>query len=215
MVQRSTAFDEPEDSDDDLYVFSGSDLLMAHYDFVDLDWREVAERSAIDERRGLVITQVAVLEDLIDEFIIYLEDPLDTESMWNELGRSTIGPRLDRLEAKLSRLSLLDAMAHACLRDVRAVVNRRNQLAHGTIHCEATSVIAIKDLAHQELAVHWVLVDRRTRAVEGITMSGLRQDLHDAIRAFTTVLSYAEYLVERAPGPVHFPGGAYLAAPTD
>ncbi len=65
----SLSFDD--DSEEPLFVFSGEDLLMAHIDEVDLDWEEVAERSILDERRGLVITQVAVLEELIDEFILY------------------------------------------------------------------------------------------------------------------------------------------------
>jgi hypothetical protein len=66
----SLSFDD--DSEEPLFVFSGDDLLMAHIDEVDLDWEEVAEHSILDERRGLVITQVAVLEELIDEFILYV-----------------------------------------------------------------------------------------------------------------------------------------------
>jgi hypothetical protein len=45
-------------------------------------------------------------------------------------------------------------------------------------------------------------------------MARLRQDLHEAIGAFTAMLTYAESFVERAPRPVHFDGGAYLGAPT-
>ena len=67
MAAWSVSFDD--DNDEELSVLSGYDLLIAHYDVADLDWREVAERSALDQRRGLVITQAAVLEDLIDEFI--------------------------------------------------------------------------------------------------------------------------------------------------
>jgi len=55
-----------DDSDEDLCVFSGSDLLISYYDVADLDWQDVAERSAIDERRGLVIAQVAALADPIE-----------------------------------------------------------------------------------------------------------------------------------------------------
>jgi hypothetical protein len=64
-----------DEVDEDLYVFSGSDFLTSHYDKADLDWAEVASRTAIDERRGLVITQAVVIEDVIDEFILYLADP--------------------------------------------------------------------------------------------------------------------------------------------
>jgi hypothetical protein len=51
MPIRSLSFDDP--SDDDLVVFSGHDLMLSRYDHMDLDWQEVAERTAIDERRGL------------------------------------------------------------------------------------------------------------------------------------------------------------------
>ena len=70
MAIQSLSFDD--ESDEELYVFSGNDLLISHYDIADLDWEEVAERSLIDQRRGLVITQVAVLEDLVDDFLLYL-----------------------------------------------------------------------------------------------------------------------------------------------
>lgn len=74
---------------------SGDDLLMAHIDEVDLDWEEVAERSILDERRSLVITQVAVLEELIDEFILYVTDPADPEGCQRRLDRKTTGARID------------------------------------------------------------------------------------------------------------------------
>jgi hypothetical protein len=50
MTRASVSFDD-EDGEE-LYVFSGGDLLMTHYDAADLDWEEVAERAALDERRG-------------------------------------------------------------------------------------------------------------------------------------------------------------------
>jgi hypothetical protein len=55
------SFDDESD-DDDLRVFSGSDLLTSHNDIVDLDWGEIAARTAIDERKGLVFTQTVVIE---------------------------------------------------------------------------------------------------------------------------------------------------------
>jgi hypothetical protein len=45
-------------------------------------------------------------------------------------------------------------------------------------------------------------------------MAGLRQDVYDAIGVFTSLLAYAESLVERAPSPKHFAGGQYLGSPT-
>ena len=103
----SLSFDD--DSEEPLFVFSDEDLLMAHIDEVDLDWEEVAERSILDERRGLVITQVAVLEELIDEFILYVTDPADPEGCKRRLDRKTIGPRIDELEKALRERDLLDA----------------------------------------------------------------------------------------------------------
>ena len=47
----SVCFDDP--SDEELSVFSGTDLLVTHYDGPDLDWQEIAERSELDKRRGL------------------------------------------------------------------------------------------------------------------------------------------------------------------
>jgi hypothetical protein len=92
MAAWSVSIDD--DNDEELSVFSGYDLLISHYDFADLDCREVAERSALDQRRGLVITQADVLEDLIDEFILYLADPhkaLRSEASVERRERSGIG----------------------------------------------------------------------------------------------------------------------------
>jgi hypothetical protein len=212
MSVRSLAFDD--DEDDDLHVFSGNDLLVAHYDVADLDWREVAERAAIDERRGLVIAQVAVLEDLIDEFLMYLEDPVDPPAFQDRLDGMTIGPRLEMLESLLDRSDLLGPAAAERIADLRAVASRRNQLAHGTIDCQLARIPPVSELSHQDIEVEWILVDRRTRTREPITMSRLRRDLEDAIGAFTAMLSYAEEFVVSAPVPEHFVQGAYLAART-
>lgn len=64
-----------DDSDEPLNVFSGYDLLLSFHDSVDLDWEKVAECGALDERRGLVITQSTVLEDLLGDVILQLERP--------------------------------------------------------------------------------------------------------------------------------------------
>jgi len=196
---RSLSFDD--DSDEDLCVFSGSDLLISHYDIADLDWEEVAERSLIDQRRGLVITQVAVLEDLVDEFILYLEDPEDPQQFGIHLSGKTIGPRLEMLERLLRLAGLLDHQAGEHLAGVRAIVERRNRLAHGTIHCRPTSVIPISVLRRADLELEWVLVDRRSGQIERISMAALREDVIEAIGAFSAMLAYAESFVERAPAP--------------
>ena len=105
MAIHSVSFDD--DAEDDLCVFSGYDLVLTHVDGPDLDWEEVAERSALDERRGLVIAQVAVLEELIDEFILYLVDPADPEGYQRNLDKETISPRINKLERILGDLAFL------------------------------------------------------------------------------------------------------------
>lgn len=209
---RSVSFDDEDE--DDLHVFSGYDLMIAHYDIADLDWREVAERSRIDERRGLIIAQVATIEDLIDELLIYLDDPVDAESYQRGLDAQTIGPRLAQLSSKLRRAGLLDRLAEERLVDLRTIVRRRNQLAHGTIYCRPVRMVPIKELGRQPIEVEWLLVDRRSRESERITMTGLRGDLHAAIGAFSAMLAYSEVFVERAPRPINFAGRTYLGAPT-
>lgn len=208
MVVHSVSFDD--DSDEDLCVFSGTDLLTTHYDVAELAWEEIAERALIDERRGLVVTQVAVLEDLVDEFLLYLEDPPNVGEFRAGLDTKSIGPRLDMLEARLLKARLLDEEASHQMAGLRAAVARRNRLAHGTIHCRPTRAVPINDLSRVELEIEWVLVDRRSRAVERISMAGLRQDLDDAIGAFSALLAYAEVFVERVPEPVNFVDGIYL-----
>jgi hypothetical protein len=89
----------------------------------------VAERSAIDERRGLVIAQIAALEDLIDEFLLYLDDPDDVESYQRNLDSQSIGPRLDQLVSKLRHADLFDQQAQQRMDEVRGIVRRRNELA--------------------------------------------------------------------------------------
>lgn len=212
MSVRSVCFDDNDESD--LVVFSGNDLLLSHYDGPDLDWQEMAERSALDERRGLVIAQVAVLEDLIDEFLHYLVDPADRDQYQRKLDAMTIGPRLDQLEAALDRLGLLDERATSLLADVGAVVRRRNQLAHGTLHWLPVRRMSFEEMRRDGVDLEWLMVDRKSRSVERITMAGLRRDVYAAIGVFTSMLGFAEELVERAPQPVNFVDGAYLAAPT-
>ncbi len=213
MAVRSVSFDD--DDDEGLWVFGGRDLLISHYDIAELDWVAVGERTLIDERRGLVITQVAALEDLIDEFILYLEDPQDTNAFrLKELNERTIGPRLIMLEKGLKKAELLDEEVADLLAAVRAIVDRRNRLAHGTVDCRPIRVVPISQLAHTDLEVEWVLIDRRSGGMERISMTRLREDVLEAIGAFTGLLAYAERFVERAPKPAHFLGGYYLGAPT-
>jgi hypothetical protein len=211
MTRASISFDD-EDGEE-LYVFSGNDLLMSHYDAADLDWEEVAQRAALDQRRGLVITQVAILEDLIDEFIHYLADPADPEAYQVDLDKCTIGPRLNRLEKLLLRAGLRDRHVADLLNEIRRVVTRRNVLAHGTIHRRPVEPVEPGSWI-DGIPLEWIITSRRSKTVERLTMSRLRQDLYDAIGCFSEMLQYAERFVEIAPWPTTFRGGRYLGAPT-
>ena len=190
-------------------------MLIAHYDQIDLDWEEVAERGLIDERRGLVIAQVAVLDDLIDEFILYLLDPPDPARYQRDhLDTITTGLRLGSFEQLLRDNQLLDNKASRTIADLRAIVATRNRLAHGTIYRRPTRVAPIRELATFTVDVEWVLVDRRRGDTERVSMAGLRRTLHEAQGCFMALLAFAETFVEAAPTPTHFPGGWYLGSPT-
>lgn len=205
-----------DDDDSELYVFSGQDLLTAHYDQIDLDWHEVAERSIIDERRGLVITQVAILDDLIDEFILYLADPPDEEAYQREkLDTITLGPRIDLFEKRLRRAGLLTDGVSVLLADLRKIQARRNTLAHGTLSWQPIFPMPVlSDRDRPPTRLEWILFDRRRQTRERISMTQLRQDVYTAQGCFSALLNYAEVFVETAPQPTHFRGGSYLAAPT-
>jgi hypothetical protein len=211
MAQASISFDDEDN--ERLYVFSGDDLLTSHYNVGDLDWEEVAERAALDQRRGLVITQVAILEDLIDEFIHYLADPADPEAYQEDLDKRTIGPRLDRLEKLFRKAGMRDQHVAALVDEVRRVVALRNELAHGTLHRRAVEPVEPGSWV-EGIPMEWIITSRRSKAVDRITMRRLRQDLYDAIGCFRAMLLYAERFVEFAPRPTTFRAGRYLGAPT-
>jgi len=210
---RSLSFDD--DSDEDMCVFSGEDLLTAHLDQMDLDWGEVAERSALDERRGLVITQVAVVEELIDQFILYVADPADPEDYKRRLDRKTIGPRLDELEVALAERGLLDAAGAALLADLRSLVQIRNELTHGTIYRTLLYVVPIREFATRDLELEWSIYSRRSRTSRRLTTSGLRRNLEEAIGCFTALLQWGEGLAQRAPRPRNFLEPTYFTAPRE
>lgn len=213
MPIRSLSFDDEDE--DDLFVFSGYDLLLAHYDEIDLDWYQVSERSAIDARRGLVITQAAVIEDLIDEFLLYLIDPRDQDAYQRtELERRTFGSRIALLREWLTQCGLIDDETKRLLNDLDAVCKRRNQLAHGRIECWPTKIVPIRELPTTDIEIAWHLIDRRAQVTERISMAGLREDVHEAQGCFMSLLKYGERFVEIAPHPTHFRDGQYLASPT-
>lgn len=204
----SLTFDD--DDETSLDVFSGEDLLTAHYDQVDLDWEEVAERSIIDERRGLVITQVGVLDDVLDEYILYMADPVDVAAYRRKLDSITTGPRLDRFEHLMRGLEIRIAGMAQLVTDLRTVIAVRNRLTHGTIYRRPTRMVPIADWPKSTIELEWVLLDRRDRTTQRVSMAGLRQTLNEAQGCVMGLLDLAERFVEIAPRPRHFPGGAYL-----
>jgi hypothetical protein len=171
-----------DEVDEDLYVFSGSDFLTSHYDKADLDWAEVASRTAIDERRGLVITQAVVIEDEIDEFILYLADPPNAKQYRAKpMGTWNAGRKRKHLERLLKSAGLFDSYAAPLLEECRRVGERRNRLAHGTIEPRLINVakpgqvvIPIDELDQASLAIEWILTDRRTGRTERVSMARLR-----------------------------------------
>lgn len=213
MPIRSLSFDD--ESEEPMFVFSGEDLLTAHIDQVDLDWEEVAERSILDERRGLVITQVAVLEELIDEFILYVTDPADPAGFQRRLDRTTIGPRIEELEKALKERHLLDEAGAELIADLRTLVDIRNELAHGIIYRTLVYVVPIKELATRDVPQEWRIYSRRSRTARRLTTAGLRDNLEDAIGCFTALIAWGEELVQRAPRPQNFRETTYFTSPRE
>lgn len=202
--------------EDELSVFSGNDLLLAHYDVSDLDWEEIAERSLIDERRGLIIAQVSTLEDLLTEFLLYLSDADFGSSTHDDVERLMFGARAQRFRSSLDDDGLLDDTASALADELDAVIARRNTIAHGFLHWQpvAAPVVPIRELLDRDLEMAWILTDRRRGTSEQVSMAGLREDLRRAAGLFMALLRFAEHFVERAPRPSTFPGGVYLGRPT-
>jgi hypothetical protein len=122
-------------------------------------------------------------------------------------------PRVDRLEKLLTRAKTLDSAAVAALEKVRHAVARRNELAHGTIHCRPVEPVEPGSWI-DGIPLEWNLVSRWARTEQRITMAGLRQDVNAAISAMSSMLLYAERFVEVAPRPRNYGGGEYLGAPT-
>jgi hypothetical protein len=207
MAFTNASFDDS--SDKELHIFSGYDLLIAHYDIADLAWEEVAERTVIDERRGLVVLQVAVLEDLIDDFIMRLADEPHQEEFYATLTKKTIGPRLEQLTHLLEERNLIDSKASELLVEVRTIVQRRNELAHGTIHYRPVGGMPPLPLKG-DIEFEWVISSRRSPEPQRLTMSQLREDLYEAIGCFMALLAYSDRWMAQVPPPRYFKGGHYL-----
>jgi hypothetical protein len=180
-----------DDSDEPLNVFSDYDLLLSFHDEVDLDWEEIAERSVLDQRRGLVITQSTVLEDLLGDVILQLEKPDDPEARRNETDQWMIGKRLNRVESLLASGASPDADRSFPREELWAAIRRRNDLAHGNITRVIDEAYPRPDGSGKTQRVEWHLIDRRTRRSQLITMAGLREDVYAAIAAYTSLLRWA------------------------
>ncbi|WP_200216391.1 hypothetical protein [Micromonospora coerulea] len=185
-----------DDSDEPLNVFSDYDLLLSFHDTADLDWEEVAERSALDERRGLVITQCTILEDLLGDVILQLERPDDPETRQRDLDQWMIGRRLSHVELLLESGEPSEANSSFPREELWAAVRRRNELAHGNIMRVIGEAYPRPNGLGKTRRVEWRLVDRRTRRSRLITMAGLREDLHAAIAAYTNLLRWASNHLE-------------------
>ncbi|MGW3607915.1 hypothetical protein [Micromonospora sp. NPDC005161] len=177
-------------SDEPLNVFSDYDLLLSFHDEVDLDWEEIAERSALDQRRGLVITQSIVLEDLLGDVILQLEKPDDPETRRSELDQWMIGKRLHRVESLLASLPSSEANRSFPREELSAVVRRRNELAHGNITRVVGEARPRTGGPGKTQRVEWRLVDRRTCGSQLITMAGLREDVYTALAAYTSLVHW-------------------------
>lgn len=182
-----------DDSNESLDVFSSYDLIVAFHDEVDLDWEELAERRALDERRGLVITQSTVLEDLLSDAIVRLERPDNPESRHRELDQWMIGRRLNRVELLLRDSAVPEAGTFP-IEELWAVVRRRNELAHGDLKRIVGQAFPRSDGPGKTRRVEWLLVDRRSRESTLITTAGLREDLYAAIGAYTELLRWVNNL---------------------
>ena len=75
---------------------------------------------------------------------------------------------------------MVDSAAVAALGAIRHAVARRNELAHGTIHCRPAEPVEPGSWI-DGIPREWIIVSRRTRTVRRITMAGLRQDVNAAI----------------------------------
>jgi len=118
------------------------------------------------------------------------------------MGGWTAGRRRQELEKLFRQAGVLDSRAIRLLDQCRAIGERRNTLAHGTISPRLLDVanpdrvvVPIDELRQASLAVEWILTDRRTGAVERLSMMRLREDLEDAQGLVGEMLNYAEYLV--------------------
>lgn len=105
----------------------------------------------------------------------------------------------------LGDLALLDETASRLLSDLRSVVDRRNELAHGTLYLKPLQFV----LGQRDVDLGWKIRSRRDLSSRRITMSELRNDLYEAIGCFTELLKWSDHLLQLAPHPRHF-RGTYL-----
>jgi len=202
------SFDDP---DDELNVFSAYDLVLSYRDITDLDWGEVAERRLIEQRRGLVVLQATVLEDLIDDFIMYLADAPDQNAYYEKLVKKTMGPRVEKLEDLMKEKGLNDARGKELIERLKRIVERRNLLAHGILQLQPVENVKLP--LKKAFELEWVIVDRRSGVSQRLSMLQLRKDFYEVIDCFYLMLSYMDHMLKIAPKPKHFKGGMYLTLP--
>ena len=114
-------------------VLTGQDFRISHYGGSPMDNPAVEERTVLEALRGLVAAQMTVLDDLLDEFVLYLMDPRASDVFEVRVlgARMTMG-RVELLEPLLEDCGL-KTTAGDLLSRLRTVVERLNVLAHSPI----------------------------------------------------------------------------------
>ena len=93
---------------------------------------EAREAIRLHELRGLVMAQVAEIEDLLRFIVVEAGTRVDDDSRSLPLGRITAGGVLRRVEQLLDKLGLTEQYRPQ-IALVQSTIHRRNQLVHATV----------------------------------------------------------------------------------
>ncbi len=194
------------------WVLAGDELLIAHYGASGIDWQQVADRDVVETLRGKVVAQATVLEDLVDEFLLYLRDtpPEDLDTDADPTKHWQLGRKVDDLRAALKDCGLA-AVAKGPLDQVGRALKRRDVLAHSPLMVREGRVVHFGVMPEPEFVVR----ERKRGGLKyhRLTEAQLRDDLRSTATAFLALLGMAEVVVQHAPLPKHFRTGAFLAQP--
>jgi hypothetical protein len=106
----------------------------------DPDWRssddddpeEALEARRIHELRGLVMAQVAEIEDLLRFVLVEAGSRTNRTSRSLRLHRPTAGAALKRVESLLEEIGLAERFRHH-ITQMESTIHRRNKLVHATV----------------------------------------------------------------------------------